>query len=77
MDPTFFDSCGLWVLLHSLSVRIEDGESQMAFTAICDYVHNFFVCEECQKHFYEMCSRQLRLITLSFLFGSSQSLTEV
>lgn len=49
-------SCGLWVLLHSLSVRIEDGESHMAFTAICDYVHNFFVCEECQKHFYEMCS---------------------
>ncbi|KAJ6689604.1 hypothetical protein OIU85_005963 [Salix viminalis] len=26
-------SCGLWVVLHSLSVRIEDGESQFAFTA--------------------------------------------
>ncbi|KAG2709504.1 hypothetical protein I3760_05G243000 [Carya illinoinensis] len=49
-------SCGLWVLLHSLSVRIEDGESQFAFTAICEFVHNFFICEECRQHFYEMCS---------------------
>ncbi|XP_022150611.1 sulfhydryl oxidase 2 isoform X2 [Momordica charantia] len=49
-------SCGLWVLLHSLSVRIEDGESQFAFTTICDFVHNFFVCEECRQHFYELCS---------------------
>ncbi|XP_007045061.2 PREDICTED: sulfhydryl oxidase 2 isoform X1 [Theobroma cacao] len=50
-------SCGLWVLMHSLSVRIEDGESQFAFTAICDFIHNFFICEECRQHFYEMCSR--------------------
>ncbi|XP_023541103.1 sulfhydryl oxidase 2-like isoform X1 [Cucurbita pepo subsp. pepo] len=49
-------SCGLWVLLHSLSVRIEDGESQFAFTAICDFIRNFFVCEECRQHFHEMCS---------------------
>ncbi|XP_011655812.1 sulfhydryl oxidase 2 isoform X2 [Cucumis sativus] len=49
-------SCGLWVLLHSLSVRIEDGESQFAFATICDFIHNFFVCEECRQHFYEMCS---------------------
>lgn len=49
-------SCGLWVLLHSLSVRVEDVESQMAFTAICDFIHNFFVCEECRQHFYGMCS---------------------
>ncbi|TXG57255.1 hypothetical protein EZV62_018568 [Acer yangbiense] len=49
-------SCGLWVLLHSLSVRIDDGESQFTFTAICDFIHNFFICEECRQHFYEMCS---------------------
>eukprot|EP00257_Ricinus_communis_P023902 XP_015584017.1 sulfhydryl oxidase 2 isoform X1 [Ricinus communis] len=49
-------SCGLWVLLHSLSVRIENGESQFAFTAICDFVHNFFICEECRQHFFQMCS---------------------
>ncbi|XP_057423098.1 sulfhydryl oxidase 2-like isoform X2 [Lotus japonicus] len=49
-------SCGLWVLLHSLSVRVEDGESQFTFNAICDFVHNFFVCEECRQHFYNMCS---------------------
>ncbi|KAJ0985733.1 hypothetical protein J5N97_004089 [Dioscorea zingiberensis] len=49
-------SCGLWVLLHSLSVRVGDGESHSAFTAICDFIHNFFVCDECRRHFYEMCS---------------------
>ncbi|XP_027365384.1 sulfhydryl oxidase 2 isoform X3 [Abrus precatorius] len=49
-------SCGLWVLLHSLSVRIEDGESQFTFNAICDFVNNFFICEECRQHFYKMCS---------------------
>ncbi|KAG8639199.1 sulfhydryl oxidase 2 isoform X1 [Manihot esculenta] len=50
-------SCGLWVLVHSLSVRIEDAESQFAFTAICDFINNFFICEECRQHFYRMCSR--------------------
>ncbi|EES19913.1 hypothetical protein BDA96_09G236700 [Sorghum bicolor] len=49
-------SCGLWVLLHSLTVRIGDGESQTTFTSICDFIHNFFICEECRTHFYEMCS---------------------
>ncbi|CAI9096068.1 OLC1v1032137C1 [Oldenlandia corymbosa var. corymbosa] len=49
-------SCGLWVLLHSLSVRVDSGESEMAFTATCDFIHNFFVCEDCRQHFYEMCS---------------------
>ncbi|KAJ1263977.1 hypothetical protein BS78_09G227800 [Paspalum vaginatum] len=49
-------SCGLWVLLHSLTVRIGDGESQSAFTSICDFIHNFFICQECRTHFYEMCS---------------------
>jgi hypothetical protein len=53
----FCISCGLWVLLHSLTVRIGDGESQTTFTSICDFIHNFFICEECRTHFYEMCSR--------------------
>ncbi|KAG5532286.1 hypothetical protein RHGRI_026799 [Rhododendron griersonianum] len=49
-------SCGLWVLLHSLSVRVEDGESQMAFSASCEFIHSFFICEECRQHFHDMCS---------------------
>ncbi|KAJ8747763.1 hypothetical protein K2173_013071 [Erythroxylum novogranatense] len=49
-------SCGLWVLFHSLSVQIEDGESQFIFTSICEFIHNFFICEECRQHFYRMCS---------------------
>ncbi|KAJ6836668.1 sulfhydryl oxidase 1-like [Iris pallida] len=49
-------SCGLWILLHSLSVRVGDGESHLAFTTICDFIHNFFICDECSRHFTEMCS---------------------
>ncbi|KAJ0253441.1 Sulfhydryl oxidase 1 [Hirschfeldia incana] len=48
-------SCGLWILMHSLSVRIEDGESQFAFTAICDFINNFFMCDDCRRHFHDMC----------------------
>ncbi|CAN4124919.1 unnamed protein product [Withania somnifera] len=36
--------------------RVEDGESNMAFRSTCDFIHNFFICDECRKHFYEMCS---------------------
>ncbi|XP_021727126.1 sulfhydryl oxidase 2-like isoform X1 [Chenopodium quinoa] len=50
-------SCGLWVLLHSLSVKVENGESHTAFTTICEFIHNFFICEECREHFFDMCSR--------------------
>ena len=34
----------LWSLasFHSLSVRIEDGESMTTFATICDFVHKFF-----------------------------------
>ncbi|KAI4385905.1 hypothetical protein MLD38_003893 [Melastoma candidum] len=49
-------SCGLWVLLHSLSVRVDDAESQFVFVSICDFIHEFFICEECRQHFYDMCS---------------------
>ncbi|KAJ4959754.1 hypothetical protein NE237_019664 [Protea cynaroides] len=49
-------SCGLWVLLHSLSVRVEDVESQVTFTAICDFIHKFSICQDCHQHFYKMCS---------------------
>ncbi|XP_039017992.1 sulfhydryl oxidase 1-like [Hibiscus syriacus] len=42
--------------MHSLSVKIEDGESQSTFTSICDFIHKFFICEECRQHFYEVCS---------------------
>lgn len=49
-------SCGLWVLLHSLSVRVDDEESQFAFTVICDFIYKFFICEECRQHFNKMCS---------------------
>ncbi|WVY95640.1 hypothetical protein V8G54_027791 [Vigna mungo] len=43
-------------LLQCCHIQIEDGESQFTFNAICDFVHNFFICEECRQHFYKMCS---------------------
>ncbi|GAB2220211.1 hypothetical protein Droror1_Dr00007854 [Drosera rotundifolia] len=49
-------SCGLWVLMHAISVRIDNRESHIAFTTMCDFIHNFFVCEECRTHFYAICS---------------------
>ncbi|KAJ0763679.1 putative thiol oxidase [Helianthus annuus] len=49
-------SCGLWVLLHSVSVRVDDKGSHLAFTTTCDFIHKFFICEECSQHFYDMCS---------------------
>ncbi|KAK9063700.1 hypothetical protein SSX86_017572 [Deinandra increscens subsp. villosa] len=55
-DDTRGFSCGLWILLHSLSVRVDDSESQLAFSATCDFVHKFFICEECSQHFHDTCS---------------------
>ncbi|GAB2280002.1 Sulfhydryl oxidase 1 [Dionaea muscipula] len=68
MKETRGYSCGLWVLLHAISVRVDDGESNMAFTAICDFIHNFFICDECRKHFYKMCS------SVSVPFNKTQDL---
>ncbi|EPS61886.1 hypothetical protein M569_12906, partial [Genlisea aurea] len=56
MKDTRGFSCGLWVLFHSLSVRVSDEEVQTAFTAVCIFVREFFVCQECRQHFHEMCS---------------------
>ncbi|XP_042385130.1 sulfhydryl oxidase 1-like [Zingiber officinale] len=49
-------SCGLWVLFHSLSVRVGDEESNLAFMAICDFIQNFFTCDDCRRHFHVMTS---------------------
>ena len=50
-------SCGLWLLFHSLSVRVSDKESNAALRAIHTFVENFFNCQECREHFLEMSSR--------------------
>ncbi|KAM7271225.1 hypothetical protein ACFE04_030439 [Oxalis oulophora] len=58
-------SCGLWVLLHSISVKIQDGESQFAFTTICGFVHHFYNCQECREHFDDICKSIRRPFTKS------------
>lgn len=55
-------SCGLWLLFHSLSVRVADSESAAAFSAIHSFVEHFFNCQECRQHFLEMISRKLDVI---------------
>ncbi|XP_018678201.2 sulfhydryl oxidase 1 isoform X1 [Musa acuminata AAA Group] len=62
-------SCGLWVLFHSLSVRVGDGESQSVFTAICDFIQNFFVCDDCRRHFHEMST------SVSLPFNTTRNLS--
>ncbi|KAH7298248.1 hypothetical protein KP509_25G033600 [Ceratopteris richardii] len=49
-------SCGLWLLFHAISVRVEDRLSSAAFRTICSFVDNFFTCKECREHFLEFCS---------------------
>jgi thiol oxidase len=52
-------NCGLWLLFHSLSVRVSDSESTEAFLAIRGFVDHFFKCQECREHFLQMSSSQV------------------
>ncbi|XP_024523489.1 sulfhydryl oxidase 2 isoform X2 [Selaginella moellendorffii] len=47
-------SCGLWLLFHALSVRVEDSESKTAIQTIRDFIASFFNCEDCRDHFLTM-----------------------
>lgn len=49
-------SCGLWLLFHAISVRVEDRLASSAFRTICSFVATFFNCKECREHFLEFCS---------------------
>ncbi|KAJ7298782.1 hypothetical protein O6H91_Y418700 [Diphasiastrum complanatum] len=50
-------SCGLWLLFHSLSTRVDDTESSAAFEAMHEFISHFFACEDCRKHFLQLSSR--------------------
>lgn len=49
-------SCGLWLLFHALSVRVEDRLASSMLRTICNFVTDFFNCKECRDHFLEFCS---------------------
>ncbi|MCO5552899.1 hypothetical protein L7F22_006418 [Adiantum nelumboides] len=49
-------SCGLWLLLHAVSVRVEDSLASSTFRTICSFISSFFTCKECREHFLEFCS---------------------
>lgn len=50
-------TCGLWMLFHSLSVRMPE-TSKMAgqewLDAIKEFIHFFFQCKDCAEHFLEL-----------------------
>lgn len=61
LTKLWYCSCGLWLLFHSLSVRVSDSESTEAFLAIRGFVDHFFKCQECREHFLQMSSRYWHL----------------
>lgn len=49
-------TCGLWMLFHSLSVRMPESSEtagQDWLTVIKEFVHSFFQCKDCAEHFLE------------------------
>eukprot|EP00210_Caulerpa_lentillifera_P009046 g8633.t1 len=44
-------TCGVWQLLHALTVGIEDHRVQLWVTGIEAFGQYFFGCDECAKHF--------------------------
>jgi thiol oxidase len=57
-------TCGLWMLFHSLSVRMPESSSvpteagQQWLDALRGYIQYFFQCKECADHFLEMINSQ-------------------
>lgn len=57
-------TCGLWMLFHSLSVRMPESSSAPAeagqawLDALRGYIKYFFQCKECADHFLEMIDSQ-------------------
>eukprot|EP00250_Pteridium_aquilinum_P003787 c14075_g1_i1 orf=202-1773(+) len=49
-------SCGLWLLFHAVSVRVDDRLASSTFRTICSFIDHFFTCKECREHFLEFCS---------------------
>lgn len=50
-------NCGLWLLLHSLTVQVEDFESSFAIAAINAFVSDFYQCDHCHDHFLNTTAR--------------------
>ncbi|CAG9462725.1 unnamed protein product [Pedinophyceae sp. YPF-701] len=44
-------TCGLWTLLHALSVHIKDGQGQEVVAGVRAFVRRFFGCSGCAQHF--------------------------
>uniref|UniRef100_A0A7I4F9J7 Sulfhydryl oxidase n=1 Tax=Physcomitrium patens TaxID=3218 RepID=A0A7I4F9J7_PHYPA len=50
-------SCGLWLLLHSLTVRVQEFEATFAKLAIEAFVDDFYKCDHCRDHFRNATTR--------------------
>ncbi|GJP66245.1 hypothetical protein CLOP_g23140 [Closterium sp. NIES-67] len=50
-------SCGLWLLFHSLSVRVGPEQGGWCVSAMRDFVTVFFGCSKCRDHFLQMAEQ--------------------
>nr|PNR61881.1 hypothetical protein PHYPA_000305 [Physcomitrium patens] len=50
-------NCGLWLLLHSLTVRVQEFEATFAKLAIEAFVDDFYKCDHCRDHFRNATTR--------------------
>ncbi len=51
-------TCGLWQLLHALSVGIEDQQTDLWMQGVRAFARHFFGCAECAKHFLLTLDRE-------------------
>eukprot|EP01023_Acetabularia_acetabulum_P003730 TRINITY_DN11545_c0_g1_i2.p1 TRINITY_DN11545_c0_g1~~TRINITY_DN11545_c0_g1_i2.p1 ORF type:complete len:521 (-),score=66.06 TRINITY_DN11545_c0_g1_i2:596-2116(-) len=52
-------TCGLWMLFHSLSTRVEEQLGGLTWLrGVEAYIRYFFGCSTCQKHFMELITTQ-------------------
>jgi len=54
-------TCGLWQLLHSLSVNLPESEGNIGavwLAAVRGFIQHYFVCSECAQHFVDYATSE-------------------
>lgn len=61
-------TCGLWQLLHSLSVNLPESEGNIGavwLAAVKGFIQHYFVCSECAQHFVEYATSEEAIEVIS------------
>eukprot|EP00850_Spirogloea_muscicola_P013071 SM000087S23353 [mRNA] locus=s87:214429:218468:+ [translate_table: standard] len=51
-------TCGLWLLFHTLVVRLDEFEAALWLPSLRGFIDKFFGCATCRAHFLEMADRE-------------------